>query len=81
MEVTVKLYGLLRLKHPAYDGEKGHRLEIDEGITLKELIKKLGIKGDELGLIIINGISTKDYERIITDKSIVQLFSYIPHGG
>lgn len=81
MEVTVELYGLLRSKQPAYDAFKGVRLEAKEGTNLKELVRRLGIKRDELGLIIINGISTKDYERIITDKSIVQLFSHIPHGG
>lgn len=81
MQVTVKLYGLLRFRYPDYEPEKGMRVCADDGITILELIEKIGFRREEVGLILYNGRITDDIGLAVAKDSTVEFCSVIPHGG
>lgn len=81
MTVSVKLYGILRYRYPRYDTDKGLQVETKVGITILELFEMLGFTQNEVGLILLDGMLTKDVNSVVKTNSTVELFSVIPHGG
>lgn len=81
MNVTVKLYGLLRNRYPDYEPEKGLQVNMAEGTTISDLIKNMGFSRGEIGLILYGGRIISDVCLVVTGDIVVEFFSQIPHGG
>ena len=80
MKVFVKVFANLRdyvNPKPAI-GEK-IELSVEKGISVREIIKKLGIPEDQVAIVFINGVG-KDLDfKIDKDGTLISLFS--PVGG
>lgn len=73
VKVTVRLFATFR------DGrEKVQVMELQEGITPLEIIKKLGILASEIAILLVNGRDGK-LENALADGDILSLFP--PVGG
>ncbi len=81
IDVTVKLYGLLRMRSPVYDPEKGLLITLTEGADLHELLKVLGIDREDTGMVLLDGKVVRDITTVLADNQRVDIFSNIPHGG
>lgn len=81
MELTVRLYGLLRLKFPGYQAEKGIKVTIPAGARLPELLQKLEIEREDVGMIVVNGMVVRDTTIQLTGNQQVEIYSHFPHGG
>ncbi len=78
IRVNVRLFATLRRFFPDYDPEKGIEAKVEEGSTVETLIQTLQLPEKEARVILINGISKKNTDRL-TDGDQVSLFT--PLGG
>ncbi|MBP2634487.1 MAG: thiamine protein [Firmicutes bacterium] len=77
MVVEVRLYATLRRYTPASpDGVIS--LEVPEGVTILDLVKKIGIDPAEIHLMMVNGTGC-ELEKIINSGDRIGLFP--PVGG
>lgn len=76
IKVTVKLYGVLRKHRPAgAPGESHHSFEVDlqNGVTVAELVAHLGINAGSFSAVAINGEAAGE-DRVLKDGDEVRLF-------
>jgi len=73
MKLSVKLFATLR------EG-RGKQLdvEIDNGLSVLKVIEKLGIKKNDVSIILVNGINT-NLDAVLSDGDTLSLFP--PIGG
>jgi len=73
MKLSVKLFATLR------EG-RGKQLdvEIDNGLSVLKVIEKLGIKKNDVSIILVNGINT-NVDAVLSDGDTLSLFP--PIGG
>lgn len=69
MKVKVKLLGILSYSFPAFANFK--MLELEEGATIEELYKKLGLSKDLVGIVTINGEIVKDNYTLKPNDEII----------
>jgi len=79
MQVTVKLYGLLRSHAPDYQPSRGIVIEIPEGATVKNLLDHLDISEIRGTVVIAGGRVLKANEKIQSGES-VDVFQSIQGG-
>ena len=77
MEIHLQLYSILREKLPA-DAKGRTILKLDEGATLTDLLKQLGIK--RRVVISVNDVQESDKSFQLTDGDEVRLFSSVSGG-
>ena len=78
MEIHLQLYSILREKLPAE--AKGRAvLHFDEGTTLADLLKELGI--ERRVVISVNDIQETDRSRPLRDGDKIRIFSSISGGA
>jgi len=74
MKILVKLFATLR------EGRgKQLNIEVTDGSTLEEAMGKIGLKKEEVSLMLINGKNERSFDIILSDSDIVSLFP--PVGG
>ena len=76
--MTVKVVGYGSLYRWLKSGERGEQIALEVGDSVQVLLHKLGIPGDEIWMITVNG-QKSSLERELNDQDIVRLFS--PLGG
>jgi sulfur carrier protein ThiS len=77
LEIHLQLYSILREKLPAE--AKGRTvLKLDEGATLTDLLKQLGIK--RRVVISVNDVQESDKSFQLTDGDEVKIFSSVSGG-
>lgn len=59
MALTIILAATLRKYFPDYDPASGHSLDIQPGMTIREVLTRLEIPQEEVKLIMINGLAAK----------------------
>ncbi len=79
MKVLVKVFATLRKKYPEINDMNPLVLEFEEGVTAKEIIKKLDFQISEIHLILLNGRKIKPETSISDNNGILSLFP--PIGG
>lgn len=78
IKVNVKLFAPLSRQVPGYDQEKGIDVIVEEGSSLGDLIRTLGLPEEEGRVMIVNGIPKK-----ITDllRNVDEVKILTPIGG
>ena len=80
MQINVKLYGTLRDRCPEGLPLGEHfQLEIDQGDTVNDVLKKLKIELEEAKVVIINSNIVKDYSFEVKESDLFVCFP--PVGG
>lgn len=79
MKITVKLFGELRKKIPAYQHDQGLELELPEGAKAGDLLVLLNIADPKTTTAIVNGRVMVWGEKLPRD-AVVNLF-YVMFGG
>jgi molybdopterin synthase sulfur carrier subunit len=72
MKVRVKLFGVLGLRYPGYDMEKGMELEIPDGARVQDLLTHLRIVESREGVVAVNGLIMKA-EDVLKEGSAVHI--------
>jgi len=80
MKVYVKLFASLRIKYPDVNDLNPLEIEIEKGITMAQLIEKLGLNKEEVRLKYINGKKADYNTRIETENAVIALFPAIGGG-
>lgn len=73
MRVTVKHYALIKKE----DGQSSRHVDMEEGGNVDELLILLGLKQEEVGILIVNG-KEASWGQILKENDVVTL---IPHIG
>ena len=60
-------------------GKKRETLDIGESLTLSQLEAKLGLKNEDVGMLLIND-AWASLESVIKDGDFVQLYPYLDGG-
>ena len=77
MEIYLQLYSILREKLPA--NTKGRAvMQIDEGTTLADLLRELGI--ERRVVISVNNVQEQDKSRQLNDGDVIKIFASISGG-
>lgn len=80
MKVHIRLFGTLGNKFPDHDPLKGFALEVPEGSTVEDLIKKLDIPPQsKIGIVSINGQLVK-IQKQLNDGDFIRVFQPISGG-
>ena len=79
MKVNVKLYGTLSAGVAGYDHTHGLDLDLNEGMTIEDLMVKLGIASSKRPVAAIDGRIQKN-DRRISAGAHIQVFQPV-HGG
>ena len=74
MELEIKLFANLRRFNP-----KLERIEVDDGITIHELLDKAGIPPSEVAIVLVNGRHAK-LDQPLLDGETVAVFPPIAGG-
>lgn len=77
--VTVKLYGTLPRRFPAYDPQKGLTVTLGPGATLADLTRQLNITPEDTGVVAMEG-RVADPDELLPDGARVRIFQ-VAHGG
>jgi sulfur-carrier protein len=78
MPLTIILAATLRQYVPSYDAGVGHQLEIAEGVSVRDVARRLRIPVEEVKLIMVDGIHA-DWDTVLKGKERVAFFP--PVGG
>jgi len=78
MAVTIFLSSTLRRYIPGYDPSRGVVLEIGPGISIKDILVRIGISPNGVKVVMVNGIH-RDLDYILNGHERVALFP--PVGG
>ncbi len=78
-EIQVTLYATLCKYHPHEEGTKPFKLEIENGETLGELLKRLEIPKDESKQIFVNN-RREDHDYLLQEGDRVAIFPPIAGG-
>lgn len=78
MALQVLLAATLRQHVPGYDPVTGLEVAIPSGITVRELVNRLGLPGEEIKLIMVNGVASS-WETALKGDERVAFFP--PVGG
>lgn len=79
MKVQVKLFATMKEFLPAPGDYSSCQLELNQGATAADVLRKLGILEDIPKIILINGQTVKPDHRL-TDDDIVSIFPPIAGG-
>jgi sulfur carrier protein ThiS len=55
MQVQVKLYGTLGKRVPGYDHRTGLAVDVDEGATVADLMRRIGVPLKKVGMVTLDG--------------------------
>ncbi len=78
MALQVLLAATLRRYVPGYDPLTGMDVTVPCGITVRELVDRLGLPGEEVKLIMVNGVASS-WEAVLRGDERVAFFP--PVGG
>lgn len=73
MEIKVRLYGTLGKDLPGHDPLDGLKLTLPEGSNVSDLIERLEIPREKVGIISVDGILAKD-TRTLQAGNFVRLY-------
>ena len=76
--VQVRLYATLRSLRPGLGLGEALAVEMNQGATIRDLIRQLALPPDEVKLVFVNG-RTRDQEYVLADGD--QLGIFPPVGG
>lgn len=74
MKVTIKLFATLRNYN-----ENQQLLEVNEGVTPKDIINELNVPEAEVAIIMINGRGSK-LDSVLKDSDVLALFPAVGGG-
>ena len=77
--VEVRLYASLRKYHPNPGNAEAFFIELDEKVKLGDLLNKLKIPGEELGILMVNGKWEKE-SYLLQDGDRIGIFPLIGGG-
>ncbi|MHA1304949.1 MAG: MoaD/ThiS family protein [Candidatus Heimdallarchaeaceae archaeon] len=79
MKLYVKVFATLRAKYPNINDLNPLEIDVEPGISVSELIHKLGFEEANIHLILLNGKKVDFKTLIKEEKSTIALFP--PIGG
>lgn len=79
MQVTVKLFSVLRQYWPGYDPETGVRLELSPASNVTEMLALLNIPADKSPVVACNGLILKAADRVPAG-GVVHIFQPVSGG-
>lgn len=74
MEIEVRLFATFRVGR-----WMSRRLSFPDGARIKDVLDYLGIKKEELGLVLVNG-SSKEVDEKLNDEDILAIFPPVAGG-
>ena len=78
MKIEINLYATLSRYMPAHLKKSGRILDVEEGITLNQLMEQLNIPAKQVKLVFLDGVRA-DGESVLKEGSRVGVFP--PVGG
>lgn len=78
MALKILLAATLRSCLEGYDPMAGYELTIEEGLSVRELVRRLGLPEDQIKLVMVNGVVSK-WDVMLQGNERVALFP--PVGG
>ncbi len=79
MNISIKLYGTLGRYVAGYDHIKGISMSVENGTTVADLIDRLGIPVEGIGIVSINGTLSKA-DDVLPEDSQVKIFQPLAGG-
>jgi len=79
IQLTIRLFGTLGLKVPAYDHNEGIHVDRPDGVTPEDLIKDLKIPVNHVGFI-SDGVKSIPLDARLTNKMNISFYSLISGG-
>lgn len=79
MNISIKLYGTLGSYVAGYDHIKGISMPVENGTTVADLIDRLGIPVEGIGIVSINGTLSKSGD-VLPENSQVKIFQPLAGG-
>ncbi len=79
MPIYIKLYGTLGHNVAGYDHKKGISLTVESRICVSDLVARLGIPAEGIGIVTINGKLSKSGD-VLTADSQVKIFQPLAGG-
>ncbi|MCP4021681.1 MAG: hypothetical protein GY729_07555 [Desulfobacteraceae bacterium] len=79
IKLTIRLFGILGLKVPAYDHKKGIRVDKPDGVRPADLLKDLKIPVNHVGFI-SDGEKSIPLDARLTNKMSISFYSTISGG-
>ncbi|MHA1686820.1 MAG: MoaD/ThiS family protein [Candidatus Heimdallarchaeaceae archaeon] len=79
MKLKVKLFATLRAKYPQVSDLNPLEVEVEDGITVEQLVEQLGLPKEQVQLIYINGMRA-DLSTSITKEATIALFPALGGG-
>ncbi|MBR9980409.1 MAG: hypothetical protein KFF50_05235 [Desulfatitalea sp.] len=68
--VTVKLYGTLPQRMPAYDPQRGLVVTLGPGATVADLTRQLNLTAEDTGVVALDGRVAQPEDRLPNDAHI-----------
>lgn len=79
LQVTVKLYGLLRHGFDTYDHARGLEIDLEKNASINDLLAHLNLHPDRLGMIYMDGKMLNKNSRL-QDGAEIKIFQPIAGG-
>ena len=79
MQITVKLFSVLRAAVPDYDPDKGLRIELDPQARVEDLIDHLKIPGERFPVVSCDGHILQKQD-LLADGSVLHIFQPVAGG-
>lgn len=84
MKITFKLYATLQDKLPAHAIDNAVQVDVDEKVTLFELIEQFGVPRERAHLVLVNGAYFGEDERsehgLLTEGDVVAIWPPVAGG-
>lgn len=80
MQITLKLMGVLRSKLPP-DAVKGKaNMEVNEGMTINQLLEQLDISSGHVHLVMLNDDMVEDADVSLSEGDVLTVFPPVAGG-
>jgi len=80
MKIYVKVFATLRKKYPEINDLNPLEMTVKKGITITQLISKLGFEQEEVKIILINGLKSSLDDIVEEEGCIISLFPAVGGG-
>jgi len=79
MRIEINLYASLAPYAPAGDGRAPRFLEVEPGVTIREILKRLGVPLDSVKMVFLNGVHG-NVEEVLKEGDRVGVFPPVAGG-
>ncbi|MBI2877496.1 MAG: MoaD/ThiS family protein [Candidatus Tectomicrobia bacterium] len=79
MKIYVRVYATLRRYVPNYDPSRGLEIELEEGATVGDAIRRLNLPVEEIKTVFVNA-TLRDFSYSLKEGDLIGIFSPIAGG-